>query len=367
MKLLDIHLINFKNFKEVSIPLDADVNCFSGLNGEGKTNVLDAIRYLSICKSYFNSTDYQNINHDEDSFMLKSTVLKNEEEDTLLCTVRRNAKKVFKRNKKEYQKLADHIGLYPSVMISPTDEELIKEGSETRRKFMNGIISQYDKSYLTDMIHYKRALNQRNRLLKHFQMERRFDKDSLEIYDFKLIDLCEKIFQTRNQFISDFTPWFQHLHEGISGKKEKVSINYKTTCDTDLITQFAKALEKDKISARTNVGIHKDDLEFTIDGYPLKKFGSQGQQKTLLIALKLAQSLFIEQATGLKPFLLLDDIFDKLDETRVGNLMKLVSEKKFGQIFITDTDAARVPLLFNDLDVTMKKFHINSGNVEEHG
>lgn len=298
--------------------------------------------------------------------MIKSSVLKNDETDSLLCTVRRSAKKIFKRNNKEYQKLSDHIGLYPSVMISPTDEELIKEGSETRRKFMNGIISQYDKSYLAEMIQYKRALNQRNRLLKHFQKERTFHLESLEIYDFKLIELSKKIHDRRNQFISDFSPWFQELHEKISGNKESVNITYKTTCDKDLQQQFDTSREKDKASARTNIGIHKDDLDFLIEGYPLKKFGSQGQQKTLLIALKLAQSLFIEQATGLKPFLLLDDIFDKLDESRVGNLMELVSEKKFGQIFITDTDISRVPSLFNNFDVHLKKFHIEKGSITEH-
>jgi len=270
---------------------------------------------------------------------------------------------VFKKNKKEYQRLSDHIGLYPSVMISPTDEDLIKEGSEIRRKLINGIIAQYDKGYLNDMGQYKKALNQRNRLLKHFQIERKFDFSSLEIYDYKLIELNERIYQKRHTFISDFIPWFQNLHEQISGNKEQVSLEYKTSCNADLTTQFKNSLEKDKLSARTNVGVHKDDLEFTIGGYPIKKFGSQGQQKTFLIALKLAQSLFMEEATGLKPFLLLDDIFDKLDEQRVTNLMKLVSENKFGQIFITDTDDNRVPELFKELSISMNTYRIDSGNI----
>ena len=199
-----------------------------------------------------------------------------------------------------------------------------------------------------------------------FSKNEYFDKASLEIYDFKLIDLSTKIYTKRNQFITEFTPWFQKLHEDISGKKETVSISYKTSCAENLEAQFKESLQKDKLSTRTNIGIHKDDLEFLIDGYPLKKFGSQGQQKTLLIALKLGQSLFIEQATGLKPFLLLDDIFDKLDKIRVGNLMMLVSERKFGQIFITDTDISRVPTLFKDLDVSMKRFHIEKGTIKEH-
>lgn len=363
MKLLELHLLNFKSFKEASVKVDAEVNCFSGFNGEGKTNMLDAIRYLSMCKSYFNAADYQNINHDEESFMIKGMVDKNDETDTLMCTVSRATKKVFKKNKKEYQRLSDHIGLYPSVMISPTDEDLIKEGSEIRRKFINGIIAQYDKSYLNDMVQYKRALNQRNRLLKHFQVERKFDFTSLEIYDYKLIELNERIYEKRNKFISEFSPWFQNLHEQISGNKEQVSLEYKTSCNADLTQQFKDSLEKDKFSARTNVGVHKDDLEFTIETYPIKKFGSQGQQKTFLIALKLAQSLFMEEATGLKPFLLLDDIFDKLDEQRVGNLMKLVSENKFGQIFITDTDDNRVPELFKELPITMNTYRIESGNI----
>ncbi len=363
VRLLELHLLNFKSFKEASVLLDSDVTCFSGFNGEGKTNMLDAIRYLSMCKSYFNAADYQNINHDEESFLIKGTVKKHEEKDLLTCAVSRASKKVFKRNKKEYQRLSDHIGLYPSVMISPTDEDLIKEGSEIRRRFINGIIAQYDKSYLNDMVQYKRALNQRNRLLKHFQLERRFDAESLEIYDFKLIELNQRIFEKRQKFISEFKPWFQNLHEQISGNKEKVSLEYKTSCNANLPEQFKASLEKDKFSARTNVGVHKDDLEFTIGTHPIKKFGSQGQQKTFLIALKLGQSLFMEEATGLKPFLLLDDIFDKLDEQRVANLMKLVSENKFGQIFITDTDDNRVPELFKNLPITMNTYRIDSGNI----
>ncbi len=351
MILKHLNLINFKNILEGSIELDQGVNCFSGLNGEGKTNILDSIRYLSMCKSYFNSADYQNINHDHEAFMIKGEVMKNEELDVLSCSVSRSSKKVFKRNKKDYQKLSDHIGLYPSVMISPTDEDLIKEGSEIRRKFINGIIAQYDKSYLNHMTQYKRALNQRNRLLKHFQTERIFDSASLEIYDFKLIELNSIIFQIREKFVEDFIPWFQKLHIEISGNKESVSIQYNSSCGENLELQFKDSEQKDRISARTNVGIHKDDLEFSIDGHTIKKFGSQGQQKTFLIALKLAQSFFIEQATGNKPFLLLDDIFDKLDSNRVTNLMKLVSEGNFGQIFITDTDKNRVSSLFKGLDV----------------
>ncbi len=363
MILKHLNLVNFKNLIEASVDLDSDVNCFSGLNGEGKTNILDAIRYLSMCKSYFNPADYQNINHEQDSFMIKGTVLKNDEIDVLSCSVSRTSKKIFKRNKKDYQRLSDHIGLYPSVMISPTDEDLIKEGSETRRKFINGIISQYDKSYLNHMVQYKRALNQRNRLLKHFQVERTFDEASLEIYDFKLIELIQQIHEVRLKFVEDFTPWFQKLHTQISGNKETVSLSYTSTCNENLAEQFTDSRHKDKLSARTNIGIHKDDLEFSIDGHTIKRFGSQGQQKTFLIALKLAQSFFIEQATGNKPFLLLDDIFDKLDSSRVANLMKLVSEGNFGQIFITDTDKNRVSSLFKDLNGTLAEFTLTQGRI----
>ena len=296
--------------------------------------------------------------------MVKGVVEKNEELDTLVCTVRKSAKKVFKRNTKDYQRLSDHIGLYPSVMISPTDEDLIKEGSETRRKFINGIISQYDKGYLNYALQYTKLLNQRNRLLKHFQQERRFDPTAIEVYDFKLIDLGEKIYETRKKFIDEFIPCFQEIHSAICGNSEEVGILYKSDGAQDLTTQFKTSLEKDRMTARTNVGIHKDDLEFSIAKHPLKKFGSQGQQKTFLISIKLAQSVFIEEATGMKPFLLLDDIFDKLDEFRVANLMKLVSEKKFGQIFITDTDKERVPSLFKELDVKMNKFNVQDSNVE---
>ncbi len=364
MNLESLQLHNFKNILDENVQLGAEVNCFSGKNGEGKTNVLDAIRYISMCKSYFNAADYQNINHHQEAFLLKAKITKNDEIDTISCAVSRKTKKTFKRNKKEYPRLTDHIGLYPSVMISPTDEDLIKEGSEIRRKFVNGIISQYDKAYLNDLVKYKRVLNQRNRLLKHFQTERTFDPSSLEIYDFQLIDLNQKIYEKRQNFISEFTPWFQELNQKINGGSEKVGLTYVSTCGDDLEGQFSAAVQKDRLTARTTVGIHKDDLSFLLDEYPLKKFGSQGQQKTFLIALKLAQSLFIEQATGHKPFLLLDDIFDKLDKNRVKLLMELVSEKKFGQIFITDTDEKRASALFKDLDVTLNEFIVSEGKIE---
>lgn len=366
MVLKSLSLVNFKNYFEADLKLSEQINCFVGDNGAGKTNLLDAVYYLSNCKSYFNPIDSQNIRHNEAFFVIKGVFSGDEREDEVYCGVKKGQKKIFKRNKKEYDRLADHIGRYPSVVISPYDTDLIHEGSEVRRKFMDSIISQFDKAYLDDLIRYNKALTQRNQLLKGFSLNRNYDEESLQIWDQQLLRYGIPIAQKRKQFIEDFHPRFQAMYEAVSGGKEQVGLEHKTQLEDDSFEQLLlHSREKDRALNRTTNGIHKDDLVFSIgEDYPLKKFGSQGQQKSFLIALKLAQFEFVRDLTGFKPLLLLDDIFDKIDDHRVAYLLKLVSEDHFGQIFVTDTHADRVPKLFEQADAPIRVFKVVEGEIK---
>ncbi|MBL7883427.1 MAG: DNA replication/repair protein RecF [Bacteroidia bacterium] len=362
MFLRSISLINFKNYPETELQFSPKINCLTGNNGEGKTNILDAIHYLSFCKSFFNPIDSQNISHQAPFFVIQGNFENNEQQDDVYCGLKRNQKKIFKRNKKEYQRLADHIGLFPLVMISPADSELITEGSESRRKFLDSIIAQFDKNYLDNLIQYNKVLSQRNALLKHFGDSGKFDSTSLEIWDVQLIEYGIKIFQTRQQFIQDFIPFFQKHYELISGGKEFVGIEYVSHLNKQPFDEaLSNVLNRDKAMEYTTVGIHKDDLEFTINQYPIKKYASQGQQKSFLIALKLAQFDFIKKIKKVSPILLLDDIYDKLDDLRVKQLMELVSSNNFGQLFITDTHPTRLSELFQLSNTDFKTFKINNG------
>ena len=364
LTLQKLSLINFKNYQEAELEFGPGVNCFTGENGEGKTNLLDGIYYLAFCKSYFNPIDSQNIRHGEPFFMVQGVFDKEEQEETVYCGMKRNEKKQFKRNKKEYSRLADHIGLLPMVIVSPADVNLILDGSEARRKFVDGVIAQFNKSYLDDLLTYNKALSQRNALLKHFGETRTFDEETLEIWDMQLAETGERIHQERQQFLLTFIDIFQRYFELISRGKELVSIDYRSTLnDHSFMEALKDARRKDRAVEYTTVGIHKDDLVFKLEGHPLKKFGSQGQQKSFLIALKLAQFDFIRSIKKLTPLLLLDDIFDKLDDQRVKALMKLVSEHNFGQIFITDTSEARLKEVFTGIDIEVRMFHISDGNV----
>lgn len=365
MHLFQLSLVNFKNYENAELSFSADVNCLVGNNGSGKTNVLDAIYYLSYCKGYFNPIDSQNIKHEEPFFMIQGDFSKGEHIDKIHCAVKRGQKKKFSRNKKDYERLADHFGLYPAVMIAPNDTDLIREGSDVRRKFMDRVISQYSRPYLEDLIQYNKVLSQRNNLLKYFGENRTFDADNLDVWDEQLIALGTKLFETRSKFVEDFVAGFNEFYSQISGGTEQVSLAYKSDFQSgDFSELLLASRKKDLQFRRCTVGAHKDDLVFLIDEHPIKKFGSQGQQKSFLIALKLAQFQFIAKATGTRPILLLDDIFDKIDDQRVAALMKLVSEQHFGQLFITDTDKGRVPALFAGLDCDFKVFHVDQAVVE---
>ena len=308
----------------------------------GKTNVLDAIYYLSFAKSYFNSVALQNIRHGEGFFMVEGDYFLNDRNEKIVCSLKRGQKKVLKRNGKSYEKFSEHIGQLPLVIISPADRDLVTEGSDTRRKFMDGVISQQNKSYLKDLISYNKVLSQRNALLKYFAANRTFDALNLSVYDEQLSEYGERIYTVRKLFLEEFIPIFNEKYQIISGDKEIVDLKYKSQLqDFSMMALLKKSLDKDKIIQYTTSGIHKDDLSFEIGAYSIKKFGSQGQQKSYLIALKLAQFEFIKQQSKVTPILLLDDIFDKLDESRVSQIIDLVSKDAFGQIFITDTHAER--------------------------
>ncbi|MCD4789670.1 MAG: DNA replication/repair protein RecF [Bacteroidales bacterium] len=367
MYLQSLKLTNFKNYKEAKFDFSGKINCFIGYNGAGKTNILDAIHYLSFCKSYFNPIDFQNIQHDAPFFAIHGTYQKNHNlGDLVSCVQKRNHKKQFKLNDKEYNRLSDHIGLYPLVMISPYDRDLINEGSDVRRKYIDSVISQFDKIYLDDLINYNKALLQRNILLKKFAEQNYFDRSSLEIWDVQLIKLGEKIHSKRKEFLVEFIPLFQHYFDFITKGKEKVSISYDSQLnDRTLGELLAVSVEKDRMAKYTTAGIHKDDLLMNIDENAVKKFGSQGQQKSYIIAIKLAQFEYTKNIKGFKPILLLDDIFDKLDQTRVKQIIQLVSENSFGQAFITDTQKERIENIFRQVKIDHKIFDIVDGQAFE--
>jgi DNA replication and repair protein RecF len=367
MYLKNLKLSNFKNYPEAELELSPKINCFIGNNGTGKTNILDAIHYLSFCKSYFNSIDSQNIRHEEPFFAIHGIYEKNgDQNDRISCIQKVNHKKQFRLNKKDYERLADHIGLYPLVMISPYDRDLINEGSDIRRKFLDSVISQFDRNYLNDLINYNRALVQRNSLLRQFSEGHFFDHELLDVWNKQMKPLGENIYERRSAFIRDFIPIFQDYFEFITGNKEKVSITYISQLDEMGYDElFIKSLEKDRILRYSTAGVHKDDLEFRIFDYPIKKYGSQGQQKSFVIAIKLAQFEYTKNLKGFKPILLFDDIFDKLDDTRVEQLIALVSKNSFGQVFITDTQRKRIEHVFNTVDIDHKIFEIRDDNAFE--
>ena len=342
MHLKTLNLINYKNFKNQTFEFNSKVNCFVGSNGVGKTNILDAIYHLSFGKSYFNPIASQNIKHVEDFFVVDGRYLKDLKEEKIIVSLKKGGKKVIKRNSKSYNRFSDHIGLLPLVIISPVDRDLITEGSDLRRKFIDGVISQNDKIYLDQIIRYNKILFQRNSLLKQFYLSRTFDHDTIEIYDEQLSKIGNLIFNKRKEFLELFSPIFFEKYSIISNNKEKVNLNYKSQLKNHALQELLISnIEKDKVLQYTSAGIHKDDIEFLIGNYPIKKFGSQGQQKSFLIALKLAQYEVLKAKSGNSPILLLDDIFDKLDSKRVKQIIKMVNDSNFGQLFISDTDAKR--------------------------
>ena len=367
MHLKSLSLLNFKNYEQVDIPLSEKINCFVGENGVGKTNILDAVHYLALCKSNLNPIDTQNIMYNQEFSVVQGLFERLDKEENIYCGIKKQKKKQFKRNRKEYQKLSEHIGLIPLVMISPADSVLINGGSEERRKFMNGVIAQYSKAYLNNMIQYNRALTQRNRLLKNFASTQSFNQDMLDVWDEQLIRYGEPVYEERQRFVKELLPVFGSFYEHVSGNRELVRLTYQAQLQhTGFREGLNASLQKDRILQYTTFGVHKDDLGMSLGDHSLKKSGSQGQQKTFLVALKLAEFEFIRKLTGIPPILLLDDIFDKFDSNRVKQIISLVAENHFGQIFITDTNEIRLQGILKEIPADHRVFRIDhSGNVEQ--
>lgn len=359
MHLDALSLINYKSFESADFELDSKINCFVGNNGVGKTNVLDAVYHLAYAKSYFNPVTTQNIRHGEEFFVVNGRFDKEGKAENVVVSSKKGAKRIVKRNGKIYDRISEHIGLIPLVIISPADRDLITEGSETRRKFLDGVISLENNVYLNKLIDYNKLVQQRNALLKYFASNRTFDSTALEVYDQQLIQLGSYIHTERARFLETFIPIFKKYYQKISQTEEMVGIYYKSDFnDADPMTVFDKAQQKDMQLQYTSVGTHKDDLVLLLNDYPVKKFGSQGQQKSFLTALKLAQFEFIKQESGTVPILLLDDIFDKLDESRVAQIIDMVNDEQFGQLLISDTHPERTEEVIKRTEQSYKIFNL---------
>ena len=361
MRLQSLSIINYKNIREADLEFSPKVNCFVGRNGMGKTNLLDAIYYLSFCKSHSNPIDSQNIRHEADFFVLQGHYLRGEATEDIYCGMKRRQKKQFKRNRKEYERLSDHIGLLPLVLVSPADAALIAEGSDERRKFVDGVISQYNRTYLNELMLYNNALRQRNALLK---LEVPADDSLLDIWEEQMATHGQYIYEQRRQFIDRFIPIFQDFYTFISDGNEEISLTYLSQHDRyDVRQHMRETRPRDRILGYSTCGVHKDELEMLLGGYPIKRVGSQGQNKTYLASLKLAQFNFLKQVHGFAPILLLDDLFDKLDAERVTKIVELVSGDAFGQIFITDTNREHLDRILRQTGGDFALFHVEDGRV----
>lgn len=357
--LKKISIINYKNILDKEYELDPKINCFVGDNGVGKTNILDAVYHLSMGKSYFNVKNDQLINRGKDYMLVDGVFELNNKNESIVFSLKIGEKKVLKRNGKPYKKFSNHIGLIPVVLISPYDNDLINEGSSERRKFIDSIISQNDKEYLINLIAYTRVIQNRNKLLKQYNRSVDFDLDTIKVYDDQIYKLSEPIFKARDKFIKEFTHLVLEKYKHISDDKEKISIEYKSDLINNNIENLIKdSFQKDVILQYTSVGLHKDDFVFNIDENRIKRFGSQGQQKSFLIALKLAQFDYLKNETGNSPILLMDDIFDKLDLMRVKRIVEIVNSTNFGQLFLSDTDKERIEKVLSSLNLSSKIFEV---------
>lgn len=359
MKLLQLSILNYKNIRDAQLNFSDKLNCLIGLNGQGKTNLLDAIYYLSFTKSAYNTIDSLNITHGE-NFALIQGLYDNCE--PISCGIKHGTKKQFRKGKKDYKRLIDHIGLIPLVMVSPQDNKLISDGSEERRRFLDSVIAQTNKNYLEQLTAYNALLKQRNALLKQYENHTANDIpiDLFQVIETQLTQHAEYIFQQRTIFIRQFLPLFQEVYNTIADNNEQVTLHYTSQLQTkQLPDAFAQTINRDLILGWTSQGIHKDELQMELGNYPLRQVASQGQQKTFLIAMKLGQALYLD-----KPILLLDDIFDKLDSQRVERIVKLVDNERFGQIFITDTDRKHLSDIIQTMNADAAIFHVTNGQIQ---
>jgi len=359
--LKSLNILNYRNIREASLEFSSKLNCFVGLNGQGKTNVLDAIYLLSFTKSAYTSQDSLNITHGEDMAMVQGVY----DEFTISCGLRRGVKKQFRKDKKDYPRLLDHIGLIPLVMVCPADHQLIEEGSDERRRFMDVVIGQRNRKYLDCLAQYNALLKQRNALLKQYADAATPPDDLLEVLEWQMIEPAEYIFRARTEFFSEFEPYFAEVYKVISGSAETPALHYISQLQNrELREAYIKTRQRDLILGWTSQGPHKDDLDMRLGEWPLKQVGSQGQQRTFVLAMKLAQALYLADTTGEAPILLLDDIFDRLDSERVERIVAMVQGEQFGQIFITDTDRQHLTDIIQP-GPDAKIFHVENGQIKE--
>jgi DNA replication and repair protein RecF len=364
MHLKNIRLQQFKNYQKEEVQFSTEINCFVGVNGSGKTNLLDAIHYLCLTKGAINGVDQLNVLHDQEFFTVFGDFDLEGKEMEVRCIFENGKKKQLLQNGKAIDKMSEHVGLFPIVMIAPDDTMLIKDGSEERRRFFDNMLCQMDKDYLDKLVRYQHFLKQRNALIKQFSERGKWEKSHIEPYDREIIALSQFLGKARNAFLDEYLPLLKEYYAIISDNQEAVSITYETHClEENFPNDFLRNAQRDFILKRTNMGIHKDDFAFEISGYPIKKFGSQGQQKSFVIALKLAQFQIFLTHKKTKPVLLLDDIFDKLDDNRIEKLMKLVADHRFGQLFITDARPERSKAILNEIEAESRFFLIEQGEI----
>lgn len=360
MYLKKLVLINFKNIAQAEITLSERLNCFVGDNGAGKTNVLDAVYYLSMSKSALTMTDGQSVRHGEDFFVVEGTYAGDSgSNDTVNCSFLRRSGKVLKLNGKEYDRMADHVGRFPVVMVSPQDSVLITDAAEERRRYLNAFLSQLDRDYLASLMRYNAVLAERNRFLKSSS-----DEQMLQIYDMQLADHAARIYERRRDIIERMRPLVAEFYRQLSGDREQVEIEYRSELASASMGELLLASrERDIVNGFTTSGVHRDDMSLRIGGYPLRKYGSQGQQKSFLMSLKLAQYRILAEVCGERPLLLLDDLFDKLDTSRVENLLSLVAGDGFGQIFITDCNCSRLETILSRAGEKYALFMVEGGDI----
>jgi DNA replication and repair protein RecF len=364
MLLQKLRCYQFKNYASIELSFASQLNCLIGANGSGKTNLLDAIHYLCLTKSTFTPIDAQNIMHGQDEFAIQAHFVRADKDYEAQCLVRRDQGKVFKVNGKPYDKLKEHLGRFPIVLTTPYDAELIQGKSEVRRKFFDSILCQIDNSYLNNLMQYQRILKQRNSYLKLYATTSRLDRTLLATYDQQLLPLARRIYEARKAFIDLFHPALQQQYDYFVDAPEDIELTYVSeVASLDFEQRYLDYLPQDLGAQRTTLGVHRDDFDFTLNGYSLKKIGSQGQQKSFIIALRLAQFACIYQACQCKPLLLLDDIFDKLDEERIQRLIQLITQHHFGQVWLTDARGLRSMTLMKEIRADKALFKIEKGGL----
>lgn len=365
MYLEDIRLINFRNYKDIKMSFNDQINCLVGDNGVGKTNVLEGIYYLALTKSFQGTTDLQAIRHETDFFSIMGKFNKDGKQKEVKCQMKRGEKKTVSLNELSYEKISNHIGIYPVVLITPNDTDIIRGGGENRRRFVDSVISQLNRIYLDNLLNYNHALRQRNSILKNTQHQDHLDIDLIEPYDQLIMQLGYQIYQARREFVETLSHLLKDFYSDISDHKEKVNIRYKSDLESENFNVLFKgSLSRDIALRRTSLGIHRDDYIFEIDGYPMKKYASQGQQKSMIVSLKIAQFEIIRTEKGFKPIILMDDIFDKLDDARIEKILNMVAGHTFGQIFVTDARPERTLSIFDRIETKKSIYQIVDGKAD---